>query len=125
MTEGYVPGQQHPVVDAATIYETLEEAKGNISEAARMLGMRRYALRERIDATPLLIKLMDDLREERIDKSETNIFNEVDKGSESASRFVLQTLGKGRGWAMGVAGTGKDGEIIVQVNKLAPAEQAE
>lgn len=102
------------------IYSALVEARGNRSEAARNLGIRRPILSAKIDANPTLLALCQDLRESITDKAETNIFNEVERGDQSASRFVLSTLGKDRGYVQSVAGQGKNGEIEISIRTFAP-----
>lgn len=112
-----------PVTDS-DIFEALEASKGNLAEAAKNLGLRRGKLKERVDASPALISLLDDLREGIIDRAEQNRFADVEKGDAGASNFILQTIGKGRGYSTGVAGTGKDGAIIVEVRRFTDEETA-
>lgn len=102
----------------ADLYRALIVNEGNLSKTAREFGVRRGTVYEMVNSTPELISLMAEFREEQIDGAEDNIFAEVKKGSESASRFVLGTLGKKRGWAQGVEGSGKDGAITIEITKF-------
>ncbi len=122
-TEDYLPHSNDPRVTDAQIYEALIATEGNKSKAARDLGMSRKRLVERAERIPALVALMEDLREDILDTAEDNVFADVRKNDPTANRFVLSTLGKTRGWSQGVAGSGKDGEIVVQINRLAPADE--
>lgn len=90
------------------LYTYLSGNRGNISEAARHFGQRRATIKDMINTTPELVALMEDLSEGQVDKAEDNIFADNEKGDQGASKFILQTKGKKRGWAMGVEGTGKE-----------------
>jgi len=113
------PRVNTPRITEGEIYRALQEADGNKSEAARQLGMERRVLQERIDRSPTLVSLMSDLNEDIIDEAETNHRKRVRSGQDpTAERFILQTLGKGRGYTTGVAGSGKDGDIVITVRKF-------
>lgn len=102
-----------------TIYKSLIEHKGNISACARALEVSRAGLIKKIEGCPALVMLRDEFRQAVIDKAEDNVFADVEKGDQSASKFVLQTIGKDRGYTAGVAGTGKAGEIEVTIRTFA------
>lgn len=109
-------------VSKADCYDAIKEADGNLSAAARELGISRNRLKTIVDGNITLAALVADLNEEIVDVAEENHRARVRKGDDpTAERFILQTLGKGRGYSMGVAGTGKDGEIIVKIQKLGEA----
>ena len=108
-----------PKVTAAEIYEALVASEGNVTAAGRALRLSRHKLQERIDRNPQLLQLMDDLREEVIDIAESNQFARAKSGADpNAERFVLQTLGRKRGYSTSVAGMNQGGEIVVQIRKL-------
>lgn len=115
----YMPGSQDQKVTDGDIYEQLLASEGNKSHAARALGISRRRIGERIDRSPALTALCQDVVEEVLDQAETNVYADVRKNDATANRFVLATRGKERGWSSGVAGTGKNGEIVVQINRLA------
>lgn len=106
----------------AEIYEALIAAQGNISMVVRELGSTRKYVIETINSTPELVALLEDIREAHIDNSEQNIFADVAKGDQSASRFVVSTLGKKRGWSPGVEGSGKNGAIVVEIKNFTGAD---
>jgi len=113
------PRVNTPRVSEGDIYNALVEADGNKSAAARALDMRREVLQERIDRSPTLASLMQDLNEDIIDEAESNHRKRVRSGQDpTAERFILQTLGKGRGYTTGVSGSGKDGDIVITVRKF-------
>lgn len=99
----------------ADLFDLIEAKRGNLSAIAKEITVPRHVLKARIDRSPILVALMGDLIEAIVDKAEQNKFTDVENGDSAASNFVLQTLGKGRGWAMGVAGSGKDGAILVEI----------
>lgn len=105
------------------VYKAIVDAKGNLSAAARALGRTRSAIAVIANSTPEIVTLLADLREERVDQAEHNIFNDLDRGDSAASRFVAQTLGKERGWVQTVAGMGKDGAITVEIVTHAPPKE--
>lgn len=116
------------MADAISIEDillTLEEHRFNLGAAARDLGIRRNALKERIERTPQLAAALEDFREGLKDKAEDNVNIAVLNGDKGASQFVLQTIGKDRGYHTGVAGVGKDGEIVIQIQRFtdSPAEE--
>lgn len=102
----------------AEIYEALIASKGNINAAVRELGSDRRWVNQTITSTPELVALLDDIREGTIDTAEQNIFADVEKGDQSASRFVVSTIGKKRGWNPGVEGSGKNGAIVVEIREF-------
>ncbi len=100
------------------IYDTLQDVRGNVSRAALLLSMRRGILYDRIMKTPDLCALLQDYREALVDTAEDNTRADVEKGDPQASRFILQTLGKDRGYTTGVVGSGKGGAIVVELRSF-------
>lgn len=110
-----------PKVTNAEIWEALEAEEGNVSAAARLLDMTRTKLQERIDRSPELQILMGDLREEVVDVAEVNTMKRAKSGSDPiAEKFVLQTLGKRRGWNTAAGGINGSGDITVTITRFAP-----
>lgn len=114
----------NPTPSKAEIYHALVEFSGNVAAVSRSFGCRRSKIAMIIDTTPELVALKAEFYEEAVDASEDNIFADVKKGDQSASRFVLGTLGKKRGWAQGVEGTGKDGAMTVTIMKFTEEPQS-
>jgi hypothetical protein len=113
-------GSQVPKIAGSDIYRSIEANRGNLSAVAAELGVRRSYIVERVNTTPDLKVLVEDLREAVVDKAEDNIFTSVDKGDDAMSRFVASTLGKARGWTQGVSGE-KGGPLEVVIRKLGDA----
>ena len=96
------------------IYEAIVSARGNLSTICEALDVKRDALRARINETPLLKQIYDEQRESIVDQAEENIFNDVKRGDQVASKFVLTTLGKERGYTTKVETSNEPVEIIVR-----------
>lgn len=110
---------EKPSITAAQIADALEASEGNVSMAARGLGIPRNVLHNRIQMNPELVTLLQDMREDVIDTAEQNQFARAKSGSDPhAERFILQTIGKDRGYSTSVAGSGKDGEIVVSIKRF-------
>jgi superfamily I DNA and RNA helicase len=107
-----------PKVTDREIFEQLVRSNGNMSHAARALGIPRKRMYDRVQEVPALQALKRDLVDEILDTAEDNIFSGVRARDATDTRFVLQTLGKERGWSQGVAGTGKNGEVLVTITHL-------
>jgi hypothetical protein len=109
-----------PRVTNADIWEALEQSEGNIAVAARALGLGRTKLQERIDRCPDLIVHLSDMREEVIDVAESNTMKRAKSGADPvAEKFVLQTIGKRRGWSTASIGGNGGGDIVVTIKKFA------
>lgn len=91
----------------------IEECRGNISEMARQEAKRRTDVKDYIDRTPELLTALNDWRQGIIDKSEDNIFKAAESGDLGASKMIVATLGKDRGWVPREEQTGKDGKDLV------------
>lgn len=113
MSETDVPND---VVTDAQIFAALVETDGNIAEAARALGKRRDTLKKRIDKSPDLIALCEDMSEELVDIAEKNIRRDLNAGDGPTSRFVASTKGKNRGWT--AAGVNASGAIMVEIRQF-------
>jgi hypothetical protein len=122
--QDYLEGSKATTVTASDIYEALVESEGNISRAAAKLGVSRSWVQKKIDTNVTLLAMLQDRREAVVDQAETNVFADVYKNDPTANRFVLQSIGKERGWSSGVGGTGKNGEIVVVINKLGTPDGA-
>ncbi len=99
------------VSDAAIASEIAAQC-GNVSAIARVLKMRRGAVQDRINVSPDLISILEENREGVIDDSEMNMFKAVKKGDLLASKFILSTIGKNRGYGTRTELTGLDGAAI-------------
>lgn len=105
-------------VDNGQCFDAIKAASGNLSQAARSLGLTRTSLKNRVDRVPELAHLVIDLRDEVVDTAEQNHFIRAKSGEDpAAERFILSTLGADRGYRPSVGGSGKDGEIVVVLRK--------
>ena len=102
---------ERKVSDAAIASEIIEQC-GNVSAIARELKMRRGAVQERINVSVDLTLVLGENRESVIDDSETNMFRAVKAGDLPASKFILSTIGKNRGYGTRTELTGLDGAPI-------------
>lgn len=88
--------------ESATIQDiayALRENLGNLTMAARFLGMKRRVLKFRIEETPALRRLLEDIMEENLDVAEYNLMSQAHEGVLPAIITVLKTLGKHRGYS--------------------------
>lgn len=129
MAEPYIPGESEPRATVEEIAEALVQRKGNISAVARELGYsRRGTLKDRIDRTPELSAIMDDIREGVLDRSEENVFTAADNGDVKTSLWILERLGKKRGYAQRQEITDGDGKPVAPatfVVKMYAEDEAE
>ena len=80
------------------ITEALKATSGNISAAARALGVTRNGLYYHINKSVTLQQLLTDTREELVDIAESALRREVLDGNITAIIFTLKTQGKARGY---------------------------
>lgn len=98
--------------DPNDVVAALLHARGNLTEAARLVGRRRQAFKHFVDGNPEIYGICVEIRECVLDTVEQNALRMAEEGDPSMVRFVLQTLGKNRGWTTRVENTGKDGGAI-------------
>ena len=79
--------------------DVLTSSRGNVSLAARRLGISARTIHRWLAQYPDLRELVEAQRDRIIDMAEENIFDAVERGNLKASWFVLQTLGKKRGYS--------------------------
>lgn len=78
------------------ISETLIAVAGNISEAARRLGVGRTALHRRISKSPMLQRLIADQREALCDDAEACVASAVRGGDSKTAQWYLTSSAAGR-----------------------------
>jgi len=100
------------------IEEALIDSYGNVTQCAKICGIGRIWMTERIRKSENLQSIRDDAREQIIDIAEDNCFASVRREAEEGktgtanSRWLLQTLGKKRGYSERTEITGEDGGAI-------------
>lgn len=94
------------------VIAALKKHRGLIGEAARELKCGRRTVYDYAERYPTIKEVVSDLREERLDYTESRLYDLIDKGEPSAIYFHLKTQGKSRGWVERQELTGADGETI-------------
>lgn len=79
-------------------YDALRACNGNFTKAAEMCGVRRKTFADRVAGNPVLLELVEELRDGVLDQAEENFANGVMNGDLGASKMMLETIGKGRGY---------------------------
>lgn len=81
-----------------TLSQALKSALGNISLAARNLGIDRSTIYLRILKNDKLQQIITDARESMVDNAESALHRAVTNGEGWAVCFTLKTQGKNRGY---------------------------
>ena len=81
------------------IEDALRKKGGNITVAAKALGISRRQLTRRIKDSATLAELIDELREERSDLAEDKLGQAIKNGESWAICFHLKTQAKSRGYS--------------------------
>lgn len=88
-------------VDILTDYQivrALERNVGLIAHSAKALGITYEGLKRRIRNSPELKELVDEIRERRIDDSESALSKLIKRNDIQAIKFHLKCIGKERGY---------------------------
>lgn len=80
------------------LISALKGSMGNISMAARNLGMARSYISQVVNSDPELLQIALDARESMVDNAESALALAVNRGEAWAVCFLLKTQGKGRGY---------------------------
>lgn len=96
------------------VENALMQVHGNISAAARALGVNRRSLSFRIQKNPQLREVLTDARESMLDNAETALQKAVLAGEAWAVCFYLKTQGKARGYIERQEHQ-MDGQIILKI----------
>lgn len=80
------------------VSEQIELSRGNLSHAARQLGVARSALQAFINRHPELRQIVTDQREAIVDSAENALAAAVLDKQGWAVCFTLKTLGRSRGY---------------------------
>lgn len=90
----------------------LLHTNGNLSRAGHLLNRSRRSLEGFITRNPGLLLLQEDIVATKVDAIEQGQFAKALGGDPLAERFILQTLGKERGFSTRAEVTGKNGGVI-------------
>lgn len=85
-------------VSQKALEKALKATLGNISLAARNLGLERSGVCARIAKSPDLQRVVNDARESLVDNAESALHRAVTTGEGWAVCFTLKTQGKARGY---------------------------
>lgn len=80
------------------VIKALNDSFGNVSHAAKILGMSRSGLSKKISLDPSLQEIIDQFRETIVDKAESQLHLAVNKGAAWAVALTLRTIGRHRGY---------------------------
>ena len=96
---------------AAQIEDAIRKSAGNVTAAARGLGVGRTALHARIAKSPDLQRVLQEEREALVDMAESALRAEVLERNMTAVIWTLKASpeAKRRGWGERTEVTGKDG----------------
>jgi hypothetical protein len=105
-----------PRYKKSKIEETLIAVSGNVSAAARSLGMQRHHLHKIISRSEQLQQVVHDARQSMCDNAESALNRAVINGEAWAVCFTLKTQAKDRGYVERTQQeiTGRDGGPIEQ-----------
>ena len=87
-----------PRIDDEKLKQALQESNGNISHAARSLGISRNAIHQHVNANPELKQILDDSRQTMLDEAENALLSAVREKRGWAVCFTLKTIGQERGY---------------------------
>lgn len=93
----------------------LKAKAGNVTEAAKALGISRQGLYYRINDSPTLQRVLQDTREELVDIAELALRRAVVEGNMTAIIWTLKAspAAKARGWSERSEITGAGGDAIL------------
>ncbi len=112
--------KRHTVADYT---EALTRPHGLIAFAARRLGVSRQAVYNMINRHPEVNEAMTDAREELLDLAETKVFAAVAQGNLKICCWVLERLGKHRGYTKQIT-LASDGLSPQEVSEMSDEELA-
>lgn len=89
------------MIPDSVIIDALNKTSGNVSAAARAIGMSRRQLFRRIQVNEALSELIDDLRHSLADDAETCIGDSIRAGDVNTAKWFLLSsyVGRSRGFS--------------------------
>ena len=95
---------------AEQMIKAIQDAEGNLSEAARQLECSRQTVHNYINKYVTVEQAYHDINEQTIDMVEGKLLDQIRKGNITAIIFYLKTKAKHRGYVERQEITGKEGE---------------
>ena len=80
------------------IAAALMKTRGNMAAAGRRLNVTRATISQRVKASPALQNIKVEALEAVLDQAEDNLIVAVNRREEWATKYILDTQGKGRGY---------------------------
>lgn len=117
-----VPPNQ--VFAPAVIASVLERTHGMIAIAARVLHCSRQTIYNAVHAYPEVKTVLEDAREQLLDRAELALLRAIDKGQAWAVCFYLKTQGRKRGYVEKVD-VSADSATLEELVLLSQKRQAE
>lgn len=99
-----------------SVVYALDTAKGNVSKASDLLECRPKTLRSYIARHKELQDIIADYQERVLDLAQEIIFKEVECGDYASARYVLDTLGKDRGFSHKEEFPAKKPDLLISKN---------
>ncbi len=97
------------------VLRAVQESSGTYWDISRRLGIsRRSASRYLVEYFPEIEQVRLDVLESHVDEAEDQLFAHVRRGNLKAIMFVLQTLGKKRGYVLRQE-TEQVGRVVMEV----------
>ena len=96
------------------VEEAIREAQGNVSAAARALGVDRSTVHRKIQKSARLQVARDNSRETVLDDIETTLEQQALDGNTTAAIFILKTRAKNRGYVERIEQQ-TEGELTIKV----------
>lgn len=104
------------MLKAQEVIEQLEKYSGNLTAAAKALGVDRTTIYRHMEKHPTVRQALDTARETMIDNVESRLYKSALDGEAWAVCFFLKTQAKHRGYTERQEVTGADGnEITIKV----------
>lgn len=107
------------------ILDAVVRAHGVIAVLARILGLKRHQTESLIKKYPSVKRAVAEERENLVDLAECRLFEATNYGEEWAVKFVLQCLGKNRGWTKEISPAENKGKILEAINKMTEMDDEE
>lgn len=103
------------------------KTNGNFAQMSLLLGRRRQQVRDYVYANIETMDLIQEVRESILDEAEATLQRLALQGDGPSLRFLLQTLGKDRGYTTRVEQTGPGGgpvesRVTIDPSKLSTEE---
>ena len=80
------------------LIEALQSCGGFRTATAKLLNVSRSAVSNRINKSPKLLQIVDDIEESRLDIAESALINALKDGDPWAIQFYLKRKGQRRGY---------------------------